>query len=315
MNYMADDGRTCSVCASRQVRHAGRKVDRRKGLVGIWDLFECGNCHVTTLLPKPSAEQLNSYYAQYSRGDSINFSPSRWAKHFVLRRAFHWLSGEVDPRDFIHLSADWRMLDYGCGQAVYLVDFHARGMAVSGAEMSSAVVQACRSHGLDVRQVTDPDKIPFPDVEFDIIYLMQVFEHLREPHRFMDELARILKPGGFLYLSVPNSRSVWRRVFGEHWVSGWFAPFHLFHYDRDSLSSLAAKHGFEAVELWTRTPASWFRLNLKAWLYPQENRLDDFRCVLDYAPVRYLSIMALRIIELFVRERDCLVVKFLRCGG
>jgi SAM-dependent methyltransferase len=287
-------------------------MDRRKGLAGTWDLFECAACHSIMLLPLPSAEQLNACYVEYSRGDTIAFSPSRGSRHPALRKAFHWLSGDVDPRDFIRPTSGQRILDYGCGQAGYLVDFHAQGLAVSGAEMSATVVQACREHGLDVRLVTDPDKIPFPDAAFDIVYLMQVFEHVRRPQHFMEELARVVKPGGVLYLAVPNSRSIWRRVFGARWISGWFAPFHLFHYDRHSLSALAAQHGFEMVESWSRTPASWFRLNMKAWLYPRENRLDEFRCVLDAAPLRYLAMIVLHALELFVRERDCLVVKFAR---
>jgi SAM-dependent methyltransferase len=143
---------------------------------------------------------------------------------------------------------------------------------------------------------------------------MQVFEHLRDPHSFMRELDRILKPGGFLYLAVPNAASIWRKIFGENWISGWYAPFHLFHYTRDSLGTLAQEYGFELVDSWTSTPESWFRLNLKAVFYPRENRLDWRRTWLDLRPIRYLALILLRLFELPVKERDCLVVKLEKRG-
>lgn len=112
-----------------------------------------------------------------------------------------------------------------------------------------------------------------------------------------------------LYLAVPNAASVWRKVFGHNWVSGWFAPFHLFHYTRDTLEKLARQHGFELIDTWSRTPESWFRLNLKALLYPGENQLDWHRNWLDSRPVRYLLMLILRTVELPLPEKDCLVIQ------
>lgn len=309
---MTSDVPRCVICETGQMRQRDQYLDRRRGLTGVWNLFECSNCGVNVLLPTPTAAQLNEYYSHYSSGDTVNPAPSRGARYPLLRKSFHWLSGDVDPRDFIQPEKGSRILDYGCGQAGYLIDFHAQGFAVSGAEMSTTVVEVCQQNGLDVRQVTNPDEIPFPNESFDIVYLMQVFEHLRDPHIFMSELARVLSSGGSLYLAVPNSRSIWRRVFKKNWVSGWFAPFHLFHYDRRSLSVLAAKHGFELLESWSTTPASWFRLNLKAWLHAGNNRLDGLHSFLDMAPARYSLMLALRLIEIFVRERDCLVIKLVK---
>ena len=283
--------------------------DRRKGLEGNWQLVECDNCGVISMAPMPTDEHLAAYYAAYSEDDSVDLSPRRGSRYPKLRKLFHRISGDVDPRDFVHVPAGARVLDYGCGLAGYLCDFHDRGVAISGAEIAGNVVEACRRNGFDVHQVDDFSRIPFADAEFDVVYLMQVFEHLRDPHGFMQELARILKSGGMLYLAVPNSASIWRKIFGNNWVSGWFAPFHLFHYNRKALSALAMQHGFVVAESWSSTPESWFRLNLKAVLYPAENRLDRQKSWLDSAPIRYFLMLVLRIIELPFAERDCLVMK------
>lgn len=284
-------------------------TDRRKGLTGEWRLVECASCSVISMEPLPTDAQLADYYAGYAENTPLDFSLKAGSRRPWLRKLFHRLSGDVDPRDFIDAPKDARILDYGCGNVGYLGDFHARGFDIAGAELSERVVAQCRKNGFDVRRVESFSEIPFGDAEFDVVYLMQVFEHLRDPHLFLTELSRILKPGGQLYLAVPNADSIWRRVFGRNWVSGWFAPFHLFHYNADGLAALARRHGFELMETWSNTPESWFRLNLKAVLYPDERRLDSKSAWLDGRMARAFFMLLLRVLELPVGNRDCLVVR------
>jgi SAM-dependent methyltransferase len=302
---------TCSGCEEIPLDSARQWVlnDRRKGIRGSWKLVECNSCGVISMMPLPTDEQLASYYGAYSQDDKVDLSQRFGSRYPKLRKLFHRLSGDVDPRDFVHVPVGARVLDYGCGHAGYLSDFHHRGIAISGAEIAQYAVEACRNHGYDVHKVDDFSRIPFDAREFDIVYLMQVFEHLRDPHEFLQELSRILKNGGMLYLAVPNAASIWRKVFSHNWVSGWFAPFHLFHYTSDTLEKLAGQHGFDLIHTWSRTPESWFRLNLKAVLYPGENQLDWHRNWLDTRPVRYLLMLILRAVELPFQEKDCLVIQ------
>lgn len=302
----------CQVCDEMALDSTGAILlsDRRKGLPGVWQLTECKKCGVISMMPLPTDDQLASYYSVYSPDKTVELSERAGSRYPKLRKLYHWFSGDVDPRDFVQVPPGARVLDYGCGHAGYLSDFHHRGVAISGAEIAAYAVEACRKHGYDVHQVEDFAHIPFSAREFNVVYLMQVFEHLRDPHGLFQEIARILKDDGVLYLAVPNAASVWRNVFGQNWVSGWFAPFHLFHYTRGALEQLAGQHGFDLVTSWSRTPESWFRLNVKAALYPNEHRLDWRRTWLDLSPIRYLLMCALRIIELSCREKDCLVVQF-----
>jgi SAM-dependent methyltransferase len=303
---------TCLGCGKIPSDSARQWVlkDRRKGVQGSWRLVECNDCDVISMMPLPTDEQLASYYEAYSQDDKVDLSQRIGSHYPKFRKLFHWFSGDVDPRDFVHVPAGARVLDYGCGHAGYLSDFHHRGVAISGAEIAEYAVEACRKYGYDVHKVDNFSRIPFDEGVFDVIYLMQVFEHLRAPHDFLQELARILKSGGMLYLAVPNAASIWRKVFSTNWVSGWFAPFHLYHYTCGTLEKLAGQHGFDLVNTWTRTPESWFRLNLKAFLYPGEYQLDWHRNWLDSRPMRYLLMLILRAVELPFQEKDCLVIQF-----
>lgn len=302
----------CICCGAHFTSNATQYIlnDRRKGLQGSWLLIECGTCGLISMDPRPTDKQLDSYYAAYSKDEVVDLAPHAGERYPMLRKIFHKLSGDVDPRDFVHVYEGARVLDYGCGHAGYLRDFHERGISIIGADIADYVVKACLNSGFDVRKVDNFSKIPFSDAEFDIIYLMQVFEHLRDPHRFLSELSRVLKKSGDLYIAVPNSASIWRKLFRKNWVSGWFAPFHLFHYNRNTLEKLAERHGFYVEKWWSNTPVMWFKLNLKAWLYSKNNQLDWTKSCLDSPILNSLLMLVLRIIELPFRDRDCLVIKF-----
>ncbi len=262
----------------------------------------------------PTFVELQQYYADYSSGGELASKPSLGSRRDLLRRLYHGITGDVDPRDFINLTAGLRMLDYGCGPAPYLSYFHSRGARISGAEIEPAMVATCRAVGFDVALIDSPDRIPFPDGEFDLVYLMQVIEHVPTPHRLFQELRRILRSSGAVHLAMPNGNSTWRKVFGTHWVAGWFTPFHLFVYNLRSIQVLANAHGFEVIRAWSSTPESWLRLNLKAWLLPDDNRLDTRGPTwLDLLPVRMSLSVILRLAEQALRERDCLVVTLTKC--
>lgn len=299
------------MCCGMDLDANGSKVrlrDRRKGLAGEWCCLSCKACGVYSMVPVPSEPELSQLYERYTDEGPIRVSTGAGSRYPRLRRLFHRFTGDVDPRDFVTVPQGGRVLDYGSGQATYLSTYHADGVDIWGAEVTEKLVDASTAAGLKVRKVEDFNSIPFEDGFFDVVYLMQVFEHLRDPHRFMRELARIVRPGGQLYLAVPNVASFWRRLFGENWVSGWFAPFHLAHYNATALGRLGQQHGFTLRRSWSRTPDSWFRLNLRAWLHTRDNMLDRHGSTLDLLPVRFVLVMLVRFAELFVRERDCLVV-------
>ncbi|MDP9179022.1 MAG: methyltransferase domain-containing protein [Gemmatimonadota bacterium] len=54
----------------------------------------------------------------------------------------------------------------------------------------------------------DADRLPWPDSEFDAITCMHVVEHLQDPAHMLAEAARVLKPGGRIYVETPHPKSL-----------------------------------------------------------------------------------------------------------
>jgi SAM-dependent methyltransferase len=108
----------------------------------------------------------------------------------------------------------------------------------------------------------EKDRLPFPDDYFDEILFNEVFEHLRIDLLFtIDELRRVLKPGGRLWLSTPNLRSArgiynfllkkesWSRMGGgvaEQWnhlrTMGWMG--HVREYTSKEVADFLSANGF-----------------------------------------------------------------------
>ena len=74
-------------------------------------------------------------------------------------------------------------------------------------------VEMGRGKGVSARQCdVDLEPLPYEDSFFDIVILASVIEHLYNPHRVLDEIARTLKPGGILLVETPNAVASGRRI-------------------------------------------------------------------------------------------------------
>ncbi len=110
-----------------------------------------------------------------------------------------------------------RLLDLGCGggrHAYQALRLGARVVAVDAGE--GEVVQVRNTIGamVDVGEI-GPDgeagavqgdalRLPFPDGAFDRIIVAEVLEHIPEDSAAMEELARVLRPGGTMAVTVPR---------------------------------------------------------------------------------------------------------------
>ncbi len=103
-----------------------------------------------------------------------------------------------------------------------------------------AQLRARRSNIVDVR-LEDMTRTALPSQSFDAAVSVEVIEHVPDDAAFVAQIARILKPGGFAYLTTPNGD--YRRNVPPH-----ENPDHLRHYTRDALAALLREH-FALVEV------------------------------------------------------------------
>jgi 2-polyprenyl-3-methyl-5-hydroxy-6-metoxy-1,4-benzoquinol methylase len=97
-----------------------------------------------------------------------------------------------------------RVLDVGCGVGNYLDLFKAKPeFDVEGVEYSSYAAQKAIDKGLKVYR-GDLRELSLQAEEYDVVAALYVLEHVREPVEVLGEMLRLLKPGGYIILAVPN---------------------------------------------------------------------------------------------------------------
>jgi ubiquinone/menaquinone biosynthesis C-methylase UbiE len=94
-----------------------------------------------------------------------------------------------------------RVLEIGVGAGADHLQFARTGAELHGVDLTDAAIETTRAHlavhGLtsDLRRV-DAERLPFPDGSFDVVYSWGVIHHSEHPERIIEEIHRVLRPGG-----------------------------------------------------------------------------------------------------------------------
>lgn len=231
--------RACPLCSSTELVTAYVTHDRHYGIKGDYTIVRCNGCGLYFLNPMPTESYLTSLYptTYYSYQDFYDKEMGVLKK---LYKNFLVKIGTKDPK----FATPGRILDVGCGSGQFLFKMKKQGWKVSGVEVSeNAAKLGNELEQLDIYNGNIVDA-KFAADSFDYVRSNHSFEHITNPHEVLDEMYRVLKPGGKLMIGVPNIESFNARVFKRYW---WYlgAPVHTFNYSVATLSKMLQQHGFK----------------------------------------------------------------------
>jgi len=279
----------CLLCGSE-----GRLVhlelhDRLFGAYGTWNLKKCARseCGLIWLDPMPLTEDIAKAYANYYTHAPPR-PPTTEPTAGALRRSYRlmkngYLAGkygyELGPMTLasraagrlmwlvphrrarldsevrrLHAVPGGRLLDIGCGTGEWLLWMRRLGWQVEGLDFDERAVKVANQLGLSVR-LGSLEQQQFPDGTFDAVTMSHVIEHVPDPVHTLRECARILSPGGKLFLWTPNARSLGHRTFGRNW-RGLEPPRHLHIFSPRSVRALLSKADFANTSVCTRNSTS-----------------------------------------------------------
>ncbi len=186
-------------------------------------------------------------------------SLSQFYETFHRRRAKSGTVPLAERIEFIveRVGRGKRVVDLGCRYGDLAARF-VDGNEVVGVDIDREAAAACaRSLGIETHVLDLNGPLGFPDASFDVAVLSEVLEHLPYPDLVLQEIHRILRPGGVLVGSVPNGARLPNRI--SFLLRGVVEsdPTHLWHYGPSSLGVKLEVH-FEGVEV--RTIGGRFRV-------------------------------------------------------
>jgi SAM-dependent methyltransferase len=142
------------------------------------------------------------------------FTQRRWDERWAAEALPYDPAEDEQLRDSLGLirrfwpDPNGKFLEAGCGPAANALNLARAGAEVTGIDFSPHAIEAAeegfRRHGVRGDFVLcDVRDIRFPDGTFDFVYAGGVVEHFRDTDRAIAEMARVLKPGGRVLLTVP----------------------------------------------------------------------------------------------------------------
>jgi SAM-dependent methyltransferase len=182
-----------------------------------------------------------------------------------------------------------RVLDVGCGYGRNAFLVQSLGAEWIGLDVDSKVVNNLLEQGLTAVCGTLEEYARTSPECFDTILLSQILEHVPEPIPFLRAAFDILKPGGRLYVSCPNSASRYRQKLGARWLH-WHVPYHVLQWNRESLTKAAEQAGFAPQWFRARTPPSWYMMQRNFKSVERGCRNTSFR--FKFKPPQWVAVFS-----------------------
>lgn len=172
----------------------------------------------------------------------------------------------------LELSGTEKILDVGCGRGFYLktLGSWSQNLRIYGVDLNQEYLNVSKNFlegkfiSLIKADVTD---LPLKDDFFDRVIASEILEHVNDDQKAIAEIYRVLKPGGWAMITVPNKKYpfFWdplnwllEKVFNWHvpskiwWLAGIWAD-HQRLYKRQDLEKLLQKKGFIIEKFWSCT--------------------------------------------------------------
>ncbi len=161
-------------------------------------------------------------------------------------------------RDIARLRPRASVLDIGAGTGTFLEVLERHDLHGTGVEMSRACVEyGVERRGRRLFQGSIERITTIPPSSFDVATLIQTLEHVGNPVSTLQAVRRYLKPGGLLYVDVPNYHfllSRFERILRSNLTKHWDPTAHLYYFTMRTLRSVAEAAGYRQVETFTPAP-------------------------------------------------------------
>ena len=231
----------CVLCGDglmQPVLHASDH--RRKRARWNYHVVRCRTCGLLYRHPGIRPERLGDLYSSGTYAEFLEgeYTRKRVRRYTTTMAAFGALFERGEGR---------RLLDFGCGNGLFLDLAHERGFACFGVDLAEDAVEAARRKPSGAN-VHHGSPLEIPEIAaggFDVITMWSVLAHLPRPLDDVRMLRSLLASDGVLLLLTVNAGSLTLKRQREAW--GGFTPNHLVMFSPDPLRRLLRSAGFAAV--------------------------------------------------------------------
>ncbi|CAN5154329.1 hypothetical protein BH11PAT1_BH11PAT1_2480 [soil metagenome] len=189
-------------------------------------------------------KKITKYEETYFKGDKSTYTRSYEYKAGNIATVYQERAVDVLKR---YTTSKAKVLDVACAFGDLLSLLDSDTYATYGIDISNyALARAKKNTKAHLIQGDLNKKLPYQNNFFDVIFALDIIEHVESPHLFLLELERILKKRGILFIQTPNINSIFERFAKEKWF-GYQDDTHLHLFTRKSLQFLLKQSEFSIL--------------------------------------------------------------------
>lgn len=228
-------GYSCYYCKSKEIKLI-LSIDKS------YKLLNCRRCDLTYTYPMERLRVSNVNNQKYnSKAEERSYLG---IYDNLYKRAYKY------AKNIKKYKKNGKYLDVGCSFGIYMKAAKDIGYEVSGVEIADNAARYARDQfDLDVF-IGTLEKAKYKENTFDVVTIYDVLEHIPDINIFLNEINRILKPGGVLVIQCPNIESLAFAILKQKW--NWLlVPNHLWHFSKRSFIRILDDTGFSIVKITT----------------------------------------------------------------
>ena len=205
-----------------------------------FQVWQCASCSLRFTQDIPGEAEIAEYYksSDYISHSETNKGIINWL--YLQVRRFTLSS----KRKFIQKKTGLQkgsVLDIGAGTGAFLNEMNEAGWITKGLETDDQVItRAAAVYGLQLKP--SAQLFELEENSFDVITLWHVLEHVHRLHEYIDQIKKICRPGGKIFIAVPNYTSFDAVKYSSDWAA-YDVPRHLYHFSPAAMQALMQQHG------------------------------------------------------------------------
>jgi 2-polyprenyl-3-methyl-5-hydroxy-6-metoxy-1,4-benzoquinol methylase len=229
----------CPACSDTTIQPALQAIDHTVSQQ-VFAIWQCQQCSLRFTQDVPAESEIGRYY------QSDNYISHTETDRGLINRLYHTvrkitLQSKRKMIESLASGSGRELLDIGAGTGAFAGYMRHHGWLVTGLEPDAAARDRARTlHNVTLEPVDSLFLLPAE--KFDVITMWHVLEHVHALHRYLNQLKKLLKPGGVLLIAVPNYTSNDAAAYKAFWAA-YDVPRHLYHFSPAAMKQLLTAHG------------------------------------------------------------------------